>query len=200
MGSDRTELLARAVAYMDEHRWAKLLDTGWCDWDLAVYCDSGLIVKVVTAQEEHSQGKRLIRIRYRLGPTAGMNVLAAVTLIALAVVATPYPRVAIAAGALLLGFGTRAWVRGLTAESRVIDLFRTQAQRMKLIACPEETQPRAPTALSRDQSVSAPGTGDHARSPQTPEVAEARGELVPVFQSAVAINNASQSETEEQFA
>ncbi len=200
VGSDRTELLARAVAFMDEHRWAKFLDTGWCDWDLAVYCDSGLIVKVVTAQEEHGQGKRLIRIRYRLGPTAGMNVLAAVTLTALAVVAAPYPRVAIVAAALLLGFGTRTWLRGLTAESRVIDLFRTQAQRMNLIACAEETQPRAVTALSRDQSMCAPGPGIHARTPQTPEVAEGRGEFVPVFQSAVTINNASQTETEEQFA
>ena len=82
---------------------ARVLDTGWFEWDLAVYCDSGLILKVVTVQEEHGQGKRLIRIRYRLAPTARLRVIGAVSLVALAVVALPYPRVAMAAAALVLG-------------------------------------------------------------------------------------------------
>ena len=56
------------MAFLDEHRWGRVLDTGWCDWDMAVYCDSGLILKVVTAQEDHGRGRRLIRIRYQLGP------------------------------------------------------------------------------------------------------------------------------------
>ena len=81
-GRDRTEILRRAVAFMDEHRWGKVLDTGWFEWDMAVYCDSGLILKVVTAQEEHGQGKRLIRIRYQLGPTARLRVIGAVSLVA----------------------------------------------------------------------------------------------------------------------
>ena len=57
-GSDRTEILRRAVAFMELHRWGKMLDTGWLDWDISVYCDSGLVLKVVTVQEEHGQGKR----------------------------------------------------------------------------------------------------------------------------------------------
>ena len=57
-GSDRTEILRRAVAFMEVHRWGKMLDTGWLDWDISVYCDSGLVLKVVTVQEEHGQGKR----------------------------------------------------------------------------------------------------------------------------------------------
>ena len=97
---------------MDEHRWGKALDTGWCEWDIAVYCDLGLILKVVTAQEEHGQGKRLIRIRFHLGPTAGMTVLGAAGLGVLAMIAATDPPVAIAAAALLLGLGVRAWVCG----------------------------------------------------------------------------------------
>ena len=123
-GSDRTEILGRAVAFLDEHRWGKVLDTGWFEWDMAVYCDSGLILKVVTVQEEHGQGKRLIRIRYQLAPTARLGVIGAVSLVALAVVAPSYPRVAMGAAALVLGLGVRAWVRGLAAATRVITLFR----------------------------------------------------------------------------
>ena len=72
-GIDRTEILRRSVAFMDKHHWGKVIDTGWFEWDIAVYCDWGLILKIVTAQEEHGQGKRLIRIRYCLGPTASMK-------------------------------------------------------------------------------------------------------------------------------
>ena len=56
-GSIVREILRRAVAFMDEHRWGKVLDTGWFEWDMAVYCDWGLILKVVTVQEEHGQGQ-----------------------------------------------------------------------------------------------------------------------------------------------
>ena len=111
-GKDRTELLGRALAILDEHRWGRVLDTGWFEWDLAVYCGSGLILRVVTAQEEHGQGKRLIRIRYRLAPTARLGVICAVSIVALAVVALTYPRVAMGAAVLVLGLGVRAWVRG----------------------------------------------------------------------------------------
>ena len=104
-GKDRTELLGRALAILDEHRWGRVLDTGWFEWDLAVYCGSGLILRVVTAQEEHGQGKRLIRIRYRLAPTARLGVICGVSLVALAIVALPYPRMAMAAAALVLGLG-----------------------------------------------------------------------------------------------
>jgi hypothetical protein len=137
-GRDRTEILQRAVAFLDEHRWGRVLDTGWCEWDMAVYCDSGLMLKVVTAQEEHGRGRRLIRIRYQLDPTARLRVIGAVSLVALAVVAQPYPRLATGAAALVLGFGVRAWVRGLAAATRVSALFRAQAHQMHLIDCSEE--------------------------------------------------------------
>ena len=60
---------------------------GWFDWDIVVYCDSGLILKVVTVQEEHGQGKRLIRIRFQLCPTARLKVIGEVSMIAVAILA-----------------------------------------------------------------------------------------------------------------
>ena len=54
-------------------------------------------------------------------------VIGAVSLVAVAVVAQPYPRLAMAAAASAC-LGVRAWVRGLAAATRVIALFRGRAR------------------------------------------------------------------------
>jgi hypothetical protein len=119
-----------------------MLDSGWCDWDLAVSCASGLMLRVATDQEEHGEGRRLIRIRYRLGPTASMNVVGTMTLVGLTIAAWCYPTAAMAGGALMLGFVARAWARGRSAATRVMALFHTQAHRMQMIPCEEGAPPR----------------------------------------------------------
>src|SRR6185312_4145264 len=78
--SDRMELLKQAIVYMNEHRWGKVLDSGWFRWDIAVYCGAGLILNLVTAQEEHGSGRRLMRVRFRLTPS-GLHKLAALTIL-----------------------------------------------------------------------------------------------------------------------
>jgi GT2 family glycosyltransferase len=65
-GHERTELLALVIAYLTEHGWGKTIDSGWSEWDLEIYCHAWTVVQVSTAQEEHGQGRRLIRVRYRL--------------------------------------------------------------------------------------------------------------------------------------
>jgi hypothetical protein len=154
----------------------------------------------VTAQEEHGQGRRLIRVRYRLAPTARLRVIAAVSLVGLALVAVPYPRAAMGAAALVLGLGVRAWARGLAAAARVIALFRAQAHQMHLSDCPEEARsPSAPSG-SRDDPGSAADPGVRAPSPPDPEGAEVRGAFMPAFQSLVVLDGPSPSGNEEQFA
>jgi GT2 family glycosyltransferase len=74
-GYDRTELLALIIAYLTEHGWGKTIDSGWSDWDLEIYCHAWTVVQVSTAQEEHGEGKRLIRIRYRLRTDGSAKVL-----------------------------------------------------------------------------------------------------------------------------
>jgi hypothetical protein len=65
-GHDRTEVLALLIAYLTEYGWGKTIDSGWSDWDLEIYCHAWTVVQISTAQEEHGQGRRLIRVRYRL--------------------------------------------------------------------------------------------------------------------------------------
>ena len=199
-GRDRAELLGRAVASLDEHRWGRILDTGWCEWDMAVYCDSGLILKVVTAQEDHSRGRRLIRIRYRLGPSTRLRVIAAVSLVALGIVAQPDPRPAMGAAALVLGLGVRAWVRGLAAATRVIALFRAQARQMDLIDCPEEAQLPSAPAVSRGLSGAVEDPGADAEPRSGSRTAEGRGRFVRPLESVMAPGGPPPSENEEPFA
>jgi O-antigen biosynthesis protein len=200
VGHDRTELLQRAMAVLDQHRWGRVIDTGWFEWDLAVYCDSGLVLKVVTAQEEHGQGRRLIRVRYQLATTARLRVIAVVSLIVLAVVAVSYPVAAVAVAALLLGLGVRAWARGLSAANRVIALFRAQAHEMHLSDCPEETPAQCASARSRDAPRPADDSGDHVPASPHHEGAEARRGFLPAYPSMVALDGPSPSENREQFA
>jgi hypothetical protein len=167
---------------------------------MAIYCDSGLMLKVVTAQEDHGRGRRLIRIRYRLGTTARLRVIGAVSLVAVAVLAQPYPLVAMGAAVLVLGLGVRAWVRGLAAATRVIALFRAQAHQMHLIDCSEQTRPPVGSGVSRAVVESADDAGALAESRFGPGVAEFQGRFVPAFGPVMLPDGPSPTENKEQFA
>ncbi|HET6879209.1 MAG TPA: glycosyltransferase [Pirellulales bacterium] len=129
-GTDRIALLNQAVAYMNEHRWGKVLDSGWFRWDVEVYCGSGLILKLITAQEEHGSGRRLVRVRYQLMPS-GLHKLATLTLLtAAAATALTYPWLGAGLATLSAACIAVAWFRALRSASRVIRLFDLIAQRL----------------------------------------------------------------------
>jgi GT2 family glycosyltransferase len=74
---DRLELLGRVTAYQSQYRWGQVVDAGWSDWDLEVYCHPHpwTVVRICTAQEEHGSGRRLIRVRFTLRMTTYSRVL-----------------------------------------------------------------------------------------------------------------------------
>src|SRR5207247_9838921 len=45
-GFERTELLGLVIAYLNEHRWGKTIDSGWEDWDLEIDCHPWTVVRV----------------------------------------------------------------------------------------------------------------------------------------------------------
>ena len=69
---DRTELLRVVVAYLTERRWAKVVDPGWSDRDLVIYCHPWTEVRVCTVQENHGSGRRLIRVGFQMRPRSAM--------------------------------------------------------------------------------------------------------------------------------
>jgi O-antigen biosynthesis protein len=134
-GDDRTELLGLAVVYFDEHRWGRVIDSGWSDWDLEVYCDRWTIVQICSTQEDHGGDKRLIRVRFRLltGGAVIQTIAASAAAAPLAAALGAWPAFLTAAALLASGLALR-W-RGRSRSSKVIAIFNLLADRVNLIRC-----------------------------------------------------------------
>ena len=136
--SDRLEFLRLAVQSLDERKWGRVLDSGWAEWDIAVHCGAGSVLEVCTVQEDHGGGKRLIRVRYRLGLVRWTMVLNAAITGGLAMIAltTPIPPLAAmaVAGALIVA----QWQIAGRAAFRVTEVFDVVACKIGLVTCPPE--------------------------------------------------------------
>jgi hypothetical protein len=134
--TDRTELLNTVVQYLTERRWAKVVDPGWSDRDLVIYCHPWTEVRVCSVQEDHGSGRRLIRVRFQMCPRASFwlaiilssltGTVAAVWLGALSAVGFALPS-AIA----LLG----VWRYAAHRSGRAVSVFDHAATKLELICC-----------------------------------------------------------------
>jgi GT2 family glycosyltransferase len=163
-GVARTDLLDLAVAYLDEYRWSKVIDSGWSDWDLEVYCDRWTIIRVCSAQEEHGGGRRLIRVRFRMLPGQYVKLAAAAAGVTAVVGAGfgVWPAAAVAA-ALLPAYAA-LWRRGTRRTAAVIAVLDRLADRLELIRCgaaAPRTRPAAvvarPARTTADMAMAAEG-------------------------------------------
>jgi GT2 family glycosyltransferase len=155
-GVERTDLLSQAVAYLDEHRWGRVVDSGWSDWDLEVYCDRWTILRVCSAQEEHGGGKRLIRVRFRVIAGRYVKLAAAAGGVAAAVAAAFGAWPAAITAASLLSACAALWRRGTRRASAVIAVLDGLADRLQLIRCGARAPRVEKAALVRP----APATAD----------------------------------------
>jgi GT2 family glycosyltransferase len=133
VGHERTELLGLVIAYLIQHRWAHVIDSGWSDRDLEIHCNSWTTLELRTAQEENGGGKRLIRIRYRLRPNGPMKVIGLVAALCAmaAVFARTWPA-AVNAG-VLLAAGLGLWWRGTRLAAHAVGVVDALARGMGLI-------------------------------------------------------------------
>jgi hypothetical protein len=134
-GIDRTELVGLFIAYLLEHRWGTTIDSGWADWDVQVHGHPWTRLRVCTAQEDHGGRKRLIRVRYRLGPTRFACVAAAVGLVTTVAAAGFHPAVGTAGGVLLALLLLGAWWRGAHLAGRIIAGLDGLAGNTGLVRC-----------------------------------------------------------------
>jgi len=131
----RTDLLRGVIAYLEKHRWGKVIDSGWCDWDLEIFCYRWVTVQVCTTQEDHGSGKRLVRVRYR------QRLRGYTKLLGLAGVAMAVGTMALdlTIGTVLLGLVPvvflSLWWRGARMAARVVALFDAVAAAMKWVRC-----------------------------------------------------------------
>jgi GT2 family glycosyltransferase len=132
---DRTELLARVMGYLTEHRWGRAIDSGWSDWDLELSGDRWTSVRVCTAQEEHGGGRRLIRVRFQLRPRGIFLLLAGAGLGVTAFAATAHLALAAVPVVVTGAFLAFAWQRGRHLAGRATRVFDVVAERLGLLRC-----------------------------------------------------------------
>jgi hypothetical protein len=157
-GYERTELLGVLIAYLNENGWGKAVDSGWKDWDVEIYCHPWTVLQVLTAQEDHGQGKRLLRVRYRLRRRFLVNVLWCSALVAIigAALAQTWPTALIAG---LLGLlSPVVWWRGTRRAAEAVTVVDTLARRLGFLPC----QPGAAGSLP---AVSDAGEAEQASPP-----------------------------------
>jgi hypothetical protein len=133
-GYQRTEFLGLVIAYLNERGWGKVIDSGWSDWDLEIYCHPWTVVRVCTAQEDHGGHKHLIRVGYRLRPARYLKAVGAGALFCAAAAAwLGWPLAGCAAflGALCAAM----WWYGTRQASRVPAIFDLVGGQLGLIRC-----------------------------------------------------------------
>jgi GT2 family glycosyltransferase len=134
-GRERIDLLTRVIAYLNEHGWGRVIDGGWSDWDLQVYCHPWTFIEVCTAQEDHAEGKRLIRVRYRLRPSGYIKFLGLTALALAAIAAALASWMTGAAAAGVAGLAVGLWWRGRHRAGRAAAVIHAAALRLGLARC-----------------------------------------------------------------
>jgi GT2 family glycosyltransferase len=178
-GIDRTELVGLAIAYLNENRWGKAIDSGWSSWDVDVYCHPWTIVRVRTGQEEHGGGRHLLRVSYQLRPTETGVMLGMLSLAQL-LVAGVWQSWLFLGGAtatvLLWGW---IWCCARHRANRVVAIFDLMGQRLGLHRCvPAAAPAQLHTPPAGETQRMAPLTvtlvpAPEARKPQSASLADA---------------------------
>jgi hypothetical protein len=139
---DRTELLDRIVAGLNARGWGRALDSGWSDWDIEVYCHPWTVVQISTVQENHGQGKRLIRVRYRLRASRQTKTLAALTLLGSIILAgllawsTTWAVSELVISCLAMStICCGLWWRGTQRASQALAIIDVAAHELDLVRC-----------------------------------------------------------------
>jgi hypothetical protein len=174
-GLGRLQLLGCVVQYFTENRWGRSIDSGWSEWDVEVYCHPWTVVQIFTAEEDHGENKRLVRVRYRLRPSGYLTGLAAAAVLGGAVAAGLWPWAAAAwAGSLLAACGG-LWWRGTRRAALAVAVVHRWAAELGMVRVPEpgDDQGRVPRASrpcpGHEHERDARGTSDPSPLPAAEE-------------------------------
>jgi GT2 family glycosyltransferase len=142
---ERTQLLSAVVAYLTERRWAKVVDPGWSDRDLVIYCHPWTEVRVCSVQEDHGGSGRLIRVRFQMRPRAAMWLASAVGLVTTAVLGAWLGTLigAATAGGVALAL-VGVWWHATRCSGRAISVFDYAAGKLELFSCENVGSERSP--------------------------------------------------------
>ena len=183
---ERTEFLSEWVARLEAERVPTTIHEGWTRSDLTVFPHGWTSLQACTVQEDHSGGRRLLRVR--LGLTANGEMLwtagAVVVLVAIGLSAGALP--VLATAAVLAAVAVAAWRVGLERRARVAALADDAAAAIGMVPV-DAAADREPAAVPVEAGsveagsvVAAPVEPPAVRVPEAPHVVEApRPVLLP---------------------
>ena len=149
---ERTEFLTELVDRLGSERVPTEVHEGWTRDDLTIFPHGWTDVSVRTVQEDHSGGRRLLRVRLQLAPNAQTAwALGGAAALALVAAVTPAPLAAVLAvggAAALVALTAVAWKCGLDRRARLVGLADAAAAAIGLLsmqpdaaAAPVEAEP-----------------------------------------------------------
>ena len=185
---ERTVFLSEWVARLEAERIPTTVHEGWTRSDLTVYPHGWTSLNVCTVQEDHSGGRRLLRVRLGLVPDDQMG-WAAGGVVALVAVGLAVPAVpALVAAAVLTGVAAVAWRVGLERRARVAALADQAAAAIGMVsmrpdweAAPELEAAPAPESAPELEAEPVPEAALDAEAAPVPAVRdEPPAERAPV--------------------
>jgi glycosyltransferase involved in cell wall biosynthesis len=131
-GRERTDLLAKIEALLDQEGWNYSLDTGWTNWDIHVFASRWWNLRLRTMTEIYPHGRRLTRVGNFLSASTFANLMLGWFLVlGVALMFTWYKAVPFVCAVLALVLG--AWLtHGLRLRHRVAELVQAAAIRAGL--------------------------------------------------------------------
>jgi GT2 family glycosyltransferase len=130
---ERIELLTRASTALTEHHWGKVIDSGWSDWDLEVPVERWMVLRILSVQENHGSGKRLIRLRYWLRPDGLTGMSLVFIALAILVAGTGGAGLALVMVVLLSALVLAHWLEGARRGAGIVALIDGVANDMGLV-------------------------------------------------------------------
>jgi GT2 family glycosyltransferase len=147
---DRLEILQLAVEFLKQRRWGRIVDSGWTDWDLRIYCHPLIYLQVRTTQENHGGNKRLVRLqqKMRLRDVA----LVAMAAFALACLLVAGSRPMLAGAFFTLGALTAAflWFRATSIAGKAAAIFDRAASELRMVRCDARDQLPAGSIITEE--------------------------------------------------
>jgi hypothetical protein len=109
---------------------------------------------VRTVQEEHGSGRRLICIGYRVRATRIVHLIVALWMLAIPLVATAQPHIAIILALSLVALLCRAWWRGNRLASQAVHVFDDFADRLGFVRCRTPQEEKRTLVLGTQSATS----------------------------------------------
>lgn len=130
---ERTELLRGVTGRFAMQQWPFRVDPGWEKWDLEIFCGPWTVLRLHSTQENHGQGKRLLRLRCKLRRSAYARVITGAALLAIVVAASVHTVGALAIAVIAMLMLVITWWHGSALASRAMELIDAEADALGLM-------------------------------------------------------------------